>query len=93
MLKLIIIFAILMVALQSTSHAQTIQNGIFKSYFAAPINDTIILSIVNYTMTISNIRGMAIVKSTVYLSNDTISVTDFAGRIKYSAEDKGMYIV
>ncbi len=92
MLKVALFLSVCMIALQSTSNAQTIQNSVFKSYFAAPINDTATLSIVKDTMTISNTGGMTIVKSIVHLSNDTITITDFAGRIKCSPDDNGVYI-
>lgn len=91
MLKKIIFLCVVMIALQNTSHAQTIQNTVWKSYFADPINDTATLTIGNDSVTISNSHGMTVVKSTMHINNDTITINDVDGPIKCSPDDNGVY--
>ena len=91
MLKIILFLCIAMIALQNTSNAQTIQNTVWKSYFADPINDTATLAIGNDSITISNSHGMTVVKSTVHISNDSITINDVNGPIKCSPDDNGIY--
>ena len=91
MLKIILFLCVVMIALQSTSNAQTIQSTVWKSYFAAPINDTATLAIGKDSITISNSHGMTIVKSTVHIGNDTITINDVEGPIKCLPDDNGVY--
>ena len=91
MIKIILFVCVVMIALHNTSNAQTIQNTVWKSYFADPINDTATLSIVNDSITISNSHGMTVVKSTVHFSSDTITINDVEGAIKCSSDENGVY--
>ncbi len=90
MLK-IITLSVLLIAVQNNSHAQTITNTVWKSYFGAPINDTATLTIRNDSSSITNSHGMTVVMSTVHVSNDTISIVDVAGPIKCQQDATGIY--
>ncbi len=91
MLKIIFFLCVSMIALQNTSNGQTIQNTVWKSYFADPINDTATLTIGNDSTTISTSKGMTVVKSVVHISNDTVTINDVEGAIKCSPDDNGVY--
>lgn len=91
MLKVALFLSVVMIALPDTSNAQTIQTTVWKSYFAGPINDTATLAIGNDSMTVSNSHGMTIIKSTVHISNDTITINDVEGAMKCSNDDNGVY--
>ncbi len=91
MLKIIFFLCVSMIALQNTSNAQTIQNTVWKSYFADPINDTATLTIGKDSITISNSKGMTVVKSVAHFSNDTVTINDVEGVIKCSPDDNGVY--
>ena len=80
-----------MLALHNTSNTQTIQNTVWKSYFADPINDTATLAIGNDSITISNSQGMTVVKSTFHINADTITINDVEGAIKCSPDESGVY--
>jgi hypothetical protein len=91
MIKIILFLCVAMVALQNTSNAQIIQNTVWKSFFAAPINDTATLTIGNDSITISNSHGITMVKSTVRINADTITIKDVDGPIKCSSDENGVY--
>jgi len=91
MIKIILFVCVVMLALQNTSNAQTIQNTVWKSYFADPINDTATLSIANDSITISNSHGMTVVKSIFHINADTITINDVEGAIKCSPDENGVY--
>lgn len=91
MIKIILFLCVITIALQNTSNAQTIQNTVWKSYFADPINDTATLTIATDSITISNSHGMTIVKSTIHVNNDTVTINDVEGAIKCSPDDAGIY--
>ena len=87
----VLFLCIALVALCSTSSAQNIQNTVWKSYFAAPINDTATLVIGNDSITISNSQGMTVVKSTIHVNNDTILINDVGGGVMCPSDEQGVY--
>ena len=91
MIKIILFVCVAMVALHNTSNAQTIQNTVWKSYFADPINDTATLSIASDSIIISNSHGMIVVKSIFHINADTITINDVEGAIKCSPDENGVY--
>lgn len=91
MLKILLFSCFAILALHNTSTAQTIQNTVWKSYFADPINDTATLAIENNSITISNSHGMLVVKSKFHINNDTITINDVDGPIKCASDEDGVY--
>lgn len=91
MLKVIIIYICFTIAIQNTTKAQTIQHTVWKSFFAAPINDTATLSIGTDSLTLSSSHGMALNVAAIKISKDTIEINDVSGPMKCSSDDKGVY--
>jgi hypothetical protein len=62
--------------------AQSLQSTKWKSLFAAPINDTAILTFnSDASVTITNSKGMELVRSIFHISKDTVSINDVEGPI------------
>lgn len=91
MVKIIFSFCFI-VAMCSTANAQTIQNTVWKSFFAAPINDTATLTVGSDTLTILSSRGIALDVASIFIIKDTIKINDVRGPIKCSPDEKGIYL-
>jgi hypothetical protein len=80
MKKLICSTCLLFITL-SNVQAQSLQKTRWKSFFAAPINDTATLTINRDTSIISSSKGIELVRSNFRVSHDTVSISDIGGPI------------
>jgi hypothetical protein len=81
--------AIILLAGVSSLRAQTIAHTVWKGYFADPLNDTIYFHFGNDTSFVSNRAGEAVARSTVKVSKDTLTITDYDGQ--YMCAGTGVY--
>jgi len=71
--------------------AQGIKNTAWKSYYADPLNDTIVLHILNDTSFASGSRGDTLVLSKATINKDTLTIADISGMYP-CLESDGVYI-
>ncbi|HEY4967798.1 MAG TPA: hypothetical protein VII28_15440 [Puia sp.] len=90
MKKIICLAACLIFIGFAQTQAQSLQKTQWKSFFAAPINDTGIFSFAEDTSNISTGKGAEIVRSVFHVSHDTVTIKDVSGEIA-CGDEVGVY--
>jgi hypothetical protein len=90
MKKLLLLTGILCILGIFETQAQTLTNTAWKGYFGDPINDTLTIHYLKDTFYVTNRAGDMLVRSTLKISKDTMSITDFDGQYMCPQSD-GVY--